>query len=80
MLQDVRRSVVTHMAELGIEPHVIEAIVNHVSGHKGGVAGVYNHARYRPQKAIALQRWADWLEATVEGREPTGNVVMMMAG
>jgi integrase len=73
-LHDVRRSGVTHMAELGIEPHVIEAVANHVSGHKGGIAGIYNKATYREQKKIALQRWADWLEATVEGREPVSNV------
>ena len=35
-LHDLRRSVVTHMAEIGIQPHVIEAVVNHISGHKGG--------------------------------------------
>jgi integrase len=74
-LHDIRRSVVTHMAELGIDPHVIEAVINHVSGHKGGVAGIYNRASYRPQKAAALQRWADWLESVVEGREPASNVV-----
>ena len=65
-MHDVRRSTVTHMAELGIEPHVIEAAINHVSGHKGGIAGIYNQATYREQKRVALQRWADWLEATVE--------------
>ena len=37
-LHDLRRTVVTGMAELGIQPHVIEAIVNHISGHKAGVA------------------------------------------
>jgi integrase len=73
-LHDIRRSVVTHMAELGIEPHVIEAVINHVSGHKAGVSGIYNRASYRPQKAAALQRWADWLEAKVEDREPASNV------
>jgi integrase len=76
-LHDIRRSVVTGMAERGIDPHVIEAVINHVSGHKGGVAGIYNKATYRPQKAAALQRWADWLEAVVEGREPASNVVAL---
>ena len=70
ILHDIRRSVSTHMHEIGIEPHVVEAIINHVSGHRAGVAGTYNRARYREQKRIALQAWADWLEATVEGREP----------
>ena len=41
---DLRRSAVTHMAELGVQPHIIEAVINHASGHKGGVAGTYNRA------------------------------------
>lgn len=34
------------MAELGIAPHIIEAVLNHASGHKAGVAGIYNRATY----------------------------------
>ena len=70
VLHDIRRSVVTHMVELGIAPHVVEAAINHVCGHKGGVAGVYNRAVYREPKKAALQAWSDWLEWLVEGREP----------
>jgi integrase len=76
-LHDLRRSATTHMAEIGIEPHVIEAVINHSSGHKGGVAGVYNWAAYRPQKMAAMQRYADWLEAVVEGWAPDSNVVRL---
>ena len=47
------------MAELGVLPHVIEAIVNHVSGHKGGVAGIYNRAVYMAERKAALELWAD---------------------
>ena len=43
---DLRRSAATRMADIGIQPHVIEALLNHVSGHKGGVAGIYNRAQY----------------------------------
>jgi hypothetical protein len=32
--------------QLGILPHNVEAILNHVSGHKAGVAGIYNRAKY----------------------------------
>ena len=39
-LHDLRRSAVTHMAEAGIRSDVIELVVNHVSGARGGVAGV----------------------------------------
>jgi integrase len=66
---DLRRSMATRMAEnLDIEPHIIEAVLNHVSGHKHGVAGVYNRARYEQQKTTALLRWADYVLAIVEGR------------
>jgi integrase len=68
-VHDLRRSVATHMAEIGIQPHIIEAILNHVSGHKGGVAGTYNRAAYEAEKATALNRWAEHVAAIVEGRE-----------
>ena len=41
-IHDIRRTVATGMADIGIQPHIIEAVLNHVSGHKGGVAGIYN--------------------------------------
>ncbi len=70
-LHDLRRSVATHMAEQEIaQPHIIEAILGHVSGHKAGVAGIYNRAAYRAEKAAALQRWADWLEGWRRRRRP----------
>lgn len=58
-IHDLRRSFVTHCAERGIaEPHVLEAVVNHVSGHRAGVAGIYNRAAYAQQKRAALDAWA----------------------
>jgi len=57
------------MADLGVQPHIIEAILNHVSGHKGGVAGIYNRAAYDNEKREALNRWAEHLLAIVEGRK-----------
>jgi hypothetical protein len=54
---------------LGIQPHVVEAILNHVSGTRGGVAGVYNRSTYAAEKKIALDLWADRLIAIVEGRK-----------
>ena len=55
-------------------PHIVEAVVNHVSGHKGGIAGVYNKAKYSQEKRAALQRWADHVEWLVSG-EAAANVV-----
>jgi integrase len=61
-LHDLRRTAATQMAELGVLPHVVEQALNHVSGHKAGVAGIYNRARYEGEMREALQRWADWVE------------------
>ncbi len=58
-LHDLRRTAATGMADLGVGPHVVEAVLNHVSGSKAGVAGIYNRATYRPEKRAALALWAD---------------------
>jgi integrase len=68
-VHDLRRTVATRMAELGVQPYIIEAILNHVSGHKGGVAGIYNRATYDKEKREALNLWAEHVTALVEGRK-----------
>jgi hypothetical protein len=65
VLHDLRRWVATGMAEIGIAPHIIEAILNHTSGHKGGIAGIYNRAQYGPEKAQALARWDEHIAGLV---------------
>jgi integrase len=63
-LHDLRRTAATGMADrLGVFPHVVEAILNHISGHRAGVAGVYNRARYLAEMRDALGRWGDYVEA-----------------
>jgi integrase len=66
-VHDLRRSVATGMAEIGIQPHIVEAVLNHISGHKAGIAGVYNRATYEKEKTAALAMWADHLLAAIEG-------------
>ena len=62
-LHDLRRTMVTIMNEhLQIAPHVVEAVVNHVSGEaKRGVAGIYNRALYLQERRDALERWARYI-------------------
>jgi integrase len=66
---DLRRTLDTVMNDrLGIAPHVVEAILNHVSSGKSGksgVAGVYNHALYLRERAEALNLWADHVMAAI---------------
>jgi integrase len=70
-IHDLRRSAATHMAEIGVLPHIVEACLNHVSGHKDGIAGIYNRATYEKDKRDALIRWADWLIGVVASRKGT---------
>jgi integrase len=78
-LHDLRRSLVTHMVEdLGIAPHVVEAVVNHVSGaSKAGVAGVYNRAVLLPQRREALQAWANRVRKLVDGPLEAKNIARL---
>src|SRR4029077_4793522 len=71
VVHDLRRTVATRMAELGVPPHIVEAVLNHVSGHKAGVAGIYNRATYGREKRDALNLWAEQVLAVVEGRAAT---------
>ena len=64
-LHDLRRTVSTRLHEAGVEPHIVEALLGHVGGHRAGVAGSYNRATYRRQKREALERWADLVAAIV---------------
>jgi integrase len=68
-IHDIRRSTATGMAEIGIQPWIIESILNHVSGFKAGIAGVYNKSTHETEKATALNRWAEHVAGIVEGRD-----------
>jgi integrase len=68
-LRDIRRSVATGMADIGIQPHVIEAVLNHVSGHKAGVAGIYNRSTYAREMKNALSVWSDHIASIISGGE-----------
>ena len=69
VIHDLRRTVSTGMNEIGTPPWVVELILNHVSGHRGGVSGTYNKALLAVEKATALARWDDHLMAVIDARE-----------
>jgi integrase len=77
-MHDLRRSLVTGMNDRGLaQPHVIEAIVNHISGHRGGIAGIYNRAVYMDERRRALEVWAKLVTSPMA---QISNVVSMRAG
>jgi integrase len=76
VLHDIRRSVASGMARLGINLPVIEKLLNHVSGSFAGIVGVYQRHSFADEKRAAMQTWARHVEAIVTGDAP-GNVLPM---
>jgi integrase len=73
-LHDVRRTVATNFQKLGIRLEVTEAILNHVSGSRAGIVGVYQRHDWADEKRQALDAWARRLE-TIVGGKAEDNVV-----
>ena len=78
-LHDLRRTVASGCQRLGIKLEVTEAILNHVSGSRGGLVGVYQVYRYDTEKADALAAWGRHVEAVVHGTATASNVVPLVA-
>jgi integrase len=76
---DLRRTLATGMGELGVEPHVIEAVLNHASGFRRGVGGTYNRAKLERQVRAALNMWDTHVREIVEGRTTGDRVVPFRA-
>jgi integrase len=68
-LHDLRRSFATRLSDAGTAPHVVDELLNHVSGHKHGVRGIYNRSSYLNERRDALLLWADLVMGIV-GEQP----------
>jgi integrase len=75
VVHDLRRSFSTGLGDLGIAPHIIEALINHQSGTKAGVSGRYNKSVYEREARQAVELWGNAVLAAVDGAE--SNVVTL---
>ena len=73
-VHDIRRTVATGLQRLGIRFEVTEAVLNHVSGSKSGVAGVYQRHDWKEEKRAALDAWAKHV-ARIGHHAADGNVI-----
>lgn len=64
-VHDLRRTAATGMARLGHPPHVIEAVLNHSSGSRGGLVAVYQHYDHRSERQAALLDWGAHVQSLV---------------
>jgi integrase len=75
IVHDLRRTAATGMARLNIAPHVVDKVLNHVSGTIHGVAAVYNRFEYLDERRTALEAWGRYVSDLIA---PAGaNVVAM---
>jgi integrase len=65
-VHDLRRTLATRLCDLSIAPHVVEQILNHQSGHRAGVVGIYNRSSYANEVRAALALWSDHVRTLVE--------------
>jgi integrase len=73
VLHDIRRTVASGMARLGINLPVIEKLLNQVSGSFAGIVGVYQRHSFADEKRTAMAAWARHVEQLVTG-ETAANV------
>lgn len=66
VLHDLRRTFATGLAALGTAPHVIEKLINHITGTLSGVAGIYNRFKYEKECREAIDAWEAKLLALLE--------------
>ena len=71
---DLRRTVATNLQKLGVRLEVTEAVLNHVSGSRAGVTGIYQRHTWAEEKRAALDAWSRKLEAIVSGAAAGHNV------
>jgi len=61
-LHDLRRTYATTMAKLGVPIHIIERLLNHVSGSFAGIVSVYNRNQYLPEMREAVLKYESHLK------------------
>ena len=62
-LHDLRRTFSTYLADLDVLPHIVERLLNHVSGEISEVAAIYNRSRYARPMREAIEKWEGYLAA-----------------
>jgi hypothetical protein len=78
-VHDLRRTVATGLQRLGVRLEVTEAILNHISGSRGGIAGVYQRHDWAAEKRAALDAWAVYVNSILKA-EPAGDNIVKLHG
>ena len=76
-IHDLRRTMATVMARLGVSVEVCEKCLNHKGGTFGGIVGVYQRHSYGAEMRSAFERWASFV-ITLDAEPTSASVVPLM--
>ena len=74
-LHDLRRTLATGCQRLGFVTEITEAVINHISGSRAGIVGVYQTYKYADEKRLALDAWGQHVAAIVSGKNASSNII-----
>ena len=77
-LHDLRRTMATGMQKLGIRLEVTEAVLNHVSGSRAGIVGIYQRHSWSEEKRTALKAWSKAIRQMTEASTDSANNVVRL--
>jgi integrase len=78
VLHDLRRTVATGLQRLGVRLEVTEAVLNHVSGSRSGIVGVYQRHGWEREKAAAMAAWGSHVDSVTKAIPEPNNVVKLL--
>ena len=78
-IHDLRRTLATGLQRLGTRFEVVEAVLNHVSGTKSGVAGIYQRHDWADEKRVALQVWGRHIAGLLTPQSDTNVIRLPLA-
>jgi integrase len=78
ILHDLRRTAASGMAAQGILPDVADRVLNHISGSRGGVKGIYQRYEFLNERKRALEAWGNYVERLVYEKPLVDNVVSLV--
>jgi integrase len=80
VIHDLRRTLATGFQKLGVRLEVTEAVLNHVSGSRSGIVGVYQRHGWDREKAETLKSWTAHVIGVANGKAEGDNVIQLRLG
>lgn len=74
-LHDLRRTAASGMARLNFPPHIVERVINHLSGAQGGLVRVYQRHEYIEERRAAIYAWNNYVASLCDKEAAQNNII-----